>query len=473
MDTRGITTCKGARAVFWPLLLAAAAQAAVYEVGPGKPLARIGDVPWHTLQPGDTVLIHWSPEPYREKWVLCRQGTEAAPITVRGVLNDEFLRPVVDASGAVTPAPLNYWNEERSLLKIGGANTPPDTMPRWIVIENLDLRGARPGRGFTGDDGTSREYSINAASIHIEKGENIVIRNCVLSDSGNGLFIGSSATAPARDVLVEANWIHSNGNEGSIYEHNSYTEALGITFQFNLYGPLREGALGNNLKDRSAGLTVRYNWIESGNRQLDLVDAGAAPLLNDPAYRETFVYGNILVEPAGAGNRQIVHYGGDSGQAARYRKGTLWFYHNTVISTRTDRTTLFRLSTNDERCEAWNNVFFVNGSGTTLSLLDQTGLLNLERNLINPGWVASFVPLTGAVTGANPQVETDGAYFWDFTAQEYQPLPESPMLGAAVELPATLRERHPVLRNYVKHLGAAPRVSTAALGALEPAAAPR
>jgi len=373
--------------VGWLLLWVGAMPGAVYEVGPGRALARIGEVPWHRLEAGDTVLIHWSPEPYREKWVLCRQGTEEAPITVRGVLSEEGLRPVIEASGAVTPAPLNYWNEERSLIKIGGANTPADTMPRWIVVENLDLRGARPGNWFTGDDGTSRQYVSNAAAIHVEKGESIVIRNCVLSGSGNGLFIGSSATAPTRDVVIQGNWIHSNGIEGSILEHNSYTEALGITFEYNRYGPLREGALGNNLKDRSAGLTVRYNWIEGGNRQLDLVESGAAPLLADPGYRETFVYGNVLVEPAGAGNRQIVHYGGDGAQTGRYRQGTLWFYHNTVISTRPDRTTLFRLSTNEERGEAWNNVFFVEAGGPTLSLLAGTGHLNLERNLINPGWV--------------------------------------------------------------------------------------
>jgi hypothetical protein len=453
------------------LAAAGCCAAATYEVGPGRPLHRIADVPWHTLAPGDTVQIHWRAEPYREKWVICRQGVQDSPITVRGVPNESGARPVIDADGAATPAPLNYWNEERSLVKIGGANTPSDTMPRWIVIEGLDLRGARRGRFYTGDDGALHEYATNAAAIHIEKGENIVIRDCILSDSGNGLFIGSPAATPTRDILVEANSIHSNGNDGSIYEHNSYTEALGITFQYNHYGPLRASAQGNNLKDRSAGLVVRYNWIEAGNRQLDLVDAGAAPLRQDPSYGETFVYGNVLVEPAGAGNRQIVHYGGDSGEASNYRKGTLWFYHNTVISTRDDRTTLLRLSTNEERCEAWNNVIFVTAVGSTLSLLDQSGHLNTEKNLVKPGWVESFNAVSGAVTGVNPPLETDAPSFWDFTAGEFQPAADSPMLGAAVELPEALRQRHPVSRNYVKHQAASVRESTQALGALEPAPA--
>ena len=40
----------------------------------------------------------------------------------------------------------------------------------------------------------------------------------------------------------------------------------------------------------------------------------------------------MLIEPDGAGNRQIVHYGGDNGTTAMYRKGTLFFYNNTVVS---------------------------------------------------------------------------------------------------------------------------------------------
>ena len=284
------------------VFLLATAWAAEYEVGPGKSFERIGQAPWASLEPGDTVLIHWRAEPYREKWVVCRQGAEDAPITIRGVPNEDGLLPVIDAGGAVTAQPLNYSNEERSLIKIGGANVPADLMPKHIVIENLDLRGARPGNFFTDDSGAQREYVRNAASIHIEKGEHFTIRNCVLSDSGNGLFTGSLAATPTRNVLVEANHVFGNGIVGSGFEHNSYTEALGITFQFNRYGPLRPGANGNNLKDRSAGLVVRYNWIEGGNRQLDLVETNSPVILEHESYRNTFVYGNVLIEPAGAGN---------------------------------------------------------------------------------------------------------------------------------------------------------------------------
>lgn len=420
---------------------------AVYAVGPGQPQATIADVPWATLAPGDTVLIHWQAQPYREKWVICRQGTGEAPITVRGVAGPEGQLPVIDGRDATTPAGLNFWNEQRGVIKIGGANNPPDTMPRFITIENLEVRSGRPPYSFTGRAGTM-QYVNNAAAIYVEKAENLVIRGCVLRDSGNGLFIGTSNENMTRDVLVEGNYLLDNGNTGSAFEHNSYTAALGIVFQFNRYGPLRAGALGNNLKDRSAGLVARYNWIEGGNRQLDLVDAEDSSILqSEPRYRETQVYGNILIEPDGAGNRQIVHYGGDSGATAQYRKGTLYFYNNTVVSTRTDRTTLFRLSSPDERCDARNNIFYATAGGTTVSLLDVDGVLDLARNWIQPGWRASFGEFRGTVNQNAPPMEGASPGFVDQAAQDFRLRPDSAAINAGGVLPGTVEVR----MQYVKH----------------------
>ncbi len=353
--------CSGVQAVF----------ATTYEVGPGKLYSSIGAVPWASLQPGDTVLIYWRTTPYKEKWVICRQGTATAPITVRGVPGPAGELPIIDGNGATTPSSLNFWSEARGVIKIGGANVPADTMPQYITIEKLDIRSARPPFTFTADDGSTQTYSANASTVYVEKGENITIRGCTLHDSGNGLFVASSDSAVSRNILVEGNFIYDNGNTSSIYEHNNYTAAIGITFQYNRFGPLRAGCLGNNLKDRSAGLVVRHNWIEGGNRQMDLVDGEDSSVIrNDLRYQETHVYGNILIEPDGAGNRQMVHYGGDSGATGSYREGLLHFYNNTLVSTRTDRTTLFRLSTNDERCDFRNNIAYVTASANTLSLLE-------------------------------------------------------------------------------------------------------
>jgi len=69
------------------------------------------------------------------------------------------------------------------------------------------------------------------------------------------------------------------------------------------------------------------------------------------AYHTTFVYGNVLVEHDDDGNSQILHYGGDSGDESIYRKGTLYFYNNTIVSERAGNTTLMHLSTNEEHAD--------------------------------------------------------------------------------------------------------------------------
>ena len=437
-----------------------AAMATTYEVGPGKAYANIGDVPWESLQPGDLVLIYYRSTPYKEKWVICRQGTAAAPIIVRGVPGPAGELPVIDGNGATTRLALDYWSETRGIIKIGGASFPADVMPRYITIENLDIRSARSPYTFTDDAGATQSYSDNASSIFVEKGENITVRNCIIHDSGNGFFVASSDAAVSRDILVEGNYIYDNGNLGSGFEHNNYSAALGITFQYNRFGLLRAGAAGNNLKDRSAGLVVRYNWIEGGNRQLDLVDGADSSIIrNDPRYRESHVYGNILIEPDAAGNRQMVHYGGDSAETANYRKGTLYFYQNTMVSTRTDRTTLFRLSTNDERCDARNNIFYVSAAGATLSLLDTNGVLDLSRNWFKPGWVVSFGSFSGTVNDDGSSVQTSAPGFVNEAAQNYYLGSGSVCINAGGALNPAVLPAHEVLRQYIKHQMSEPRAN--------------
>ena len=447
-------------------LIAARTVAAVYEVGEGRAYTAIGHVPWESLAAGDTVLIYWRSNAYQEKWVICRQGTPTAPITVRGVPGPDGLLPVIEGNGATTRAQLNFWNQERSVLKIGGASVPPDTTPAHIVVEGLDIRSARPPFTYSGPTGATGSYIANAAAIYVEKGTNIVIRGCTLRDCGNGLFVA----AATRNALIEGNYIHSNGNDGSIYEHNSYTAAERIVFQFNRYGPLRTNCLGNALKDRSAGLVVRYNWIEGGNRQLDLVDAeDSLELQQSPLYRATQVYGNVLVEPDNAGNSQIVHYGGDSGDTDIYRKGTLYFFHNTVVSTRSGNTTLFRLSTDDEFCDARDNLFFVTASGNRLALLNDAGRLFLTHNWLKPGYVNSHSGLTGSITNDGSNVTGTDPGFLALARQEFRLNTHSACINAGTNLhPAVLPDHAPAW-HYRRHQQSAPRTNYLApdLGAFE------
>lgn len=426
----------------------------VLDVGPGQPLADPGAVPWESLSPSTLVRIHWRAAPYRSKWVINTVATAAAPLVVLGVPDPATgARPVISGDGAVTRLALDYWNEGRSVVKIGGSNLPTDdVVPAWVHLQGLEIRSGRPGYTFTDDAGNPGAYATNAAAVHAEIGAHVTIEDCVLTDCGNGLFAGAQVS----DLVVRGNHILGNGIEGSIYEHNSYTECLGILFEANRYGPLRPGCGGNNLKDRSAGTVIRYNWIEDGNRQLDLVETDYPALRDDPRYRATFVYGNLLIEDETTGNSQIVHYGGDGGDESFYRKGTLYFYHNTVYSTRPGNTTLLRLSTGDEAADVRNTVVHATAGGAHLAILADAGTVSLRRCWLTAGWRHSHESDPGGTVTAAELVTGDEPGFVDGPAFAFRPADGSPLVGAGGDL-APAAADHRVDRQYREHLGTASR----------------
>jgi parallel beta helix pectate lyase-like protein/type IX secretion system substrate protein len=413
----------------------------VFEVGPSKELATPNDVPWESLSAGDTVKIFYSEDAYKCKWVICRIGTEENPIVVHGVANPQGELPIIDGGNATTRSEINYWNEERSIIKIGGANKPEDTTPEYIIIENLDIRGGRPPAKFTGRNGASA-YDNNTAAIFLEKGKHIIIRNCILRECGNGLFVANGSS----DVVVEYCYIHSNGNVGSIYEHNSYTEADGILFQFNRYGFLGEGCLGNNLKDRSAGLIVRNNWIEGGNRQLDLVDSHADHIKNLDNYEITLVSGNVLIEREGEGNSQIIHFGGDSGIENDYRS-KLYLWNNTIVSTRTNNTTLLRLSSASQTCYSTNNIIFVTANGNKLAMINGNGSLFNNNCFVKPNWVKDHSNGDGIVENIEPYEGNDPGFI-DIDDDNYLLVETSPCVDKGAFM---MQPIEPPRWVYIKH----------------------
>jgi hypothetical protein len=416
----------------------------VYEVGPGREFETPSDVPWENIGPGTLVLIHYRAEPYRDKWVLNYAGTEDAPVVVLGVPEGGLL-PVVSGDGATTRSEINFTGEERSVIKIGTSNVPDNERPSYITVACLDIQNAKPGYTFQNDEGESSEFADNAATITIEMGDHITIENCELHDAGNGLFSAHDTS----DLVVRGNYIHDNGNAGSIYEHNSYTESARITFEFNHYGSLCEGCEGNNLKDRSAGTVIRYNWLEDGNRQLDLVETDYEEIANLPEYRETWVYGNVLVEGEDAGNSQILHYGGDG--EGQYRAGTLYFFYNTLVSNRSGNTTLARLSSNDESMDVRNNVLWANN----LAIVDETGNAALTGNLLPSNWSATHGDLSGEVMD-NQNIEVDDPSFVDAGGQDYRLGPASLALGQTAELLPAMAV-HPVSFSFTPTEGVTPR----------------
>jgi hypothetical protein len=437
---------------------------ALQNVGPGQEYEAPGDVPWENLAPSTLVRIHYRDTPYRAKWVINVTATAEDPVVVLGVAEDGR-RPVISGEDAVTRTQLSYWNDERSVIKIGGSSIPknPDA-PSHIYIQGLDIQSARPGYYFTDDNGDEDQYLANAATVHIETGDAITISDCLLHDAGNGLF----SSPESSNVVIRGNHVYDNGVEGSSLQHNSYTESRGIVFEYNHYGPLRSGCGGNNLKDRSCGTVIRYNWIESGNRQLDLVETDSDTIRDDPSYDVTFVYGNVLIEPDDAGNSQVLHYGGDNNNTGMYRTGTLYFYHNTVVSTRSGNTTLMRLSTVDVSARVFNNILYASAGGSHFAITSGNGQSELESNWLPSGWretheteLAPNATVTdfGNIEGTEPG-------FIDVNDQDFHLTGASPALDAGCELPVDVENYLPEYQ-YIRHrkTEARPDAETSDIGA--------
>jgi parallel beta-helix repeat protein len=440
------------------------------------------------------VNIHWQPTPYHEKIALSASGTASQHIQINGIKGPQGQLPVLDAANA-TSSPNSPMFSYKPIEDLGLIVIFRDQvhgygyLPSFIDINNLQLQGANAGTAYTGYDGDSRTYTDGASGIWMEGASDITIHGCVITNNSNGVFAksgGDPATTTYR-VTLDGNYLYGNGVANNYLYHNSYIEADGAVYQYNRYGPLRAGAPGNALKDRSAGTVIRYNYIQDGGHLLDLVDAqdGAPVLTGAPNYNQTFVYGNTLISDAN-GPTYLIHYGGDDYNYANYRNGTLYFYANTVINQANQsdrwRTNVFQLDTNSQTLDARNNILFntsrTAGSNASLfELLLTDGKANFFANWVSPGWLPSHdvQPFNGSITGTNnfivdpnnnPGFANTAAYDVHLTAGSGA-IDRGGVLAAAAA-------SYPVTQEYVYHQSDAARpVNGAApdLGAFEAGAA--
>lgn len=402
-----------------------------YQVGSGAgQLASLAQVPWDQLTAGDTVRIFYSATPYRGHILIAAQGTASAPVRVCGVKGPNGERPIIDGQNAVARPGLSYTSagyghiqESRAIVMIDRLGSQDWTAhPSYVQVDGLEIRGAKPGNTFTNSTGAVQAYESFGACIWVDRGHHVTIADNVVHDCTNGIFSKSTDDgdfAVTKDLRIAGNSIYGNGVSGDDHEHNSYVQSVGVVYEFNHYGPLRSGALGGALKDRSVGTVIRFNRIEEGSRALDLVEAEDYPVTAtaDPAYRSTFVYGNQIVKSGDTGS--LIHYGGDHFGSTPgsmwgepiFRKGTLYFFNNTVHATGSNAA-IFQISTTEETVEAWNNVFVfadtVGDAKLRLGWQDvntqywtPNGIVHLGRNWINSRWVDTDVnhPLQGSVTG--------------------------------------------------------------------------
>ncbi len=477
-----------------------------YQVGPNPgQLPSIADVPWESLQAGDTVRFFHRAEPYVGKFILAAQGTQAAPVRVCGVKGPNGERPVILGAGAATRAKLantmggqgsqaQPYNESRGVVFISRnwATEPWQSYPRHLRIDGLRIQGAHPRHAFHDSFGARRNYMEFGACIWLDRGHDISIVDNEITDCSQGLYSRSSDDGDysvTKNLRIAGNIFTDNGIVGGQGMHSAYTASDGVVYEYNRFGPLRAGATGNSIKDRSVGTVVRYNRIEDGARAIDLVEAEDFPnyALSKPAYRSTFVYGNQIVKDGRKGS--TIHYGGDhngSTPGATWgedfnRKGTLYFFNNTVRLTGDGYAVLFQLSTTQEKAEVWNNVFVFDPAIPHPRMRSATdvgaawtsgGIVNLGRNWIDARWsdggpwhtVPGQLNGTGnLITGTTPPVDIDS----------FVPLAGGPAVDGATPAPGSAAAAvapHPVAWQLNGGLRPMPRtVSGAApdLGAVE------
>ncbi|MCX7098438.1 MAG: hypothetical protein NTV43_11115 [Methylococcales bacterium] len=433
------------------------ATAATLEVGTGLPYPTLSDVDWNNLQPGDVVRVHWRAEPYADKILLSASGTVAEPIKLCGVpggpnVGDKLL-PTITGENASTRPDLAFQNDNpRSYNAEGVFVLEPlglitiqhkdwGVKPSNIIIEGLHLTGTNQFTTFTGANGNTAHHDGFAACIRLQKGDNITIRGNEIENCGHAVFANSRdyESQTSRNLLIESNYVHGNGAVDvpgaathSESVHAMYIQTIGMTAQFNYFGPNRDGSIGGMFKDRSVGSVVRYNWFSQGARILDFVEPQSYDTSFMPAawdayvaaysaadmpprsevvkaykqFQKTYVYGNFISNNLniGQGAYAPIHFGGDEGgdNNLRVRQGKLYFFNNTV-STHADskpfqRTTIFDmgygslLTTPTTKIEAFNNIFLLQSKDANSPRPDyylarhDFENINLGKNWISGDW---------------------------------------------------------------------------------------
>jgi len=408
-----------------------------YHVGPGQRYTTIGSVPWYNLQAGDTVYIHYKSTPYYEKFLISGRGTAAQWIRVLGVPGPNGELPVISGNNATTSTNMHWrWPaasgsnsiQPSGIIQIAYRSDNGSPKPGYIEIANLQVQDAHSAYRYTAENGTSANYGDFAACIYARSSEHILVHNNVLTNCGLGFFnwTGSSDAELQVDTVLRANYFYNNGISNQYFEHASYTESDGVIIEHNRYGPMRPGALGSQIKDRSAGTIIRYNYVEQpAGWMLDLVEAeNSAPTIpSRPYYMQTFVYGNVLLNTApGTTSALAVHWNGDHGSGGRADiGGKLFFYNNTFVMVRNQsdiwKFPLFHVHQGGFACPAsvpgvidarnniWVNLPRTPGAPTGEMFLAGCGIENfhLGNNWISPGWTYAFSagsPYRGITTGA-------------------------------------------------------------------------
>lgn len=336
------------QAVYPSRTACAAGEGKTFDVGDGKTYATPAAVPWLTLLPCDIVNIHYRATPYNNIIYLASRGRNNKWITIQGVAGPNGELPILDGTNAVMPKNTGGIADlDASGMIIvstpssSTVNRSSNYKPGYLHITGLKIRNARPPQKVTNMAGSTGSWGEFSAGVYIRGAEKVAITKCDIGDNGLGVFANSTGGEwlQTRNLLIARNHFHGNGNVGSFSEHNSYTEGIGTIYEYNYFAPPVNGSNGDNIKERSAGVIFRYNYIEGGADLIAMRDPESnvdhesvqVDTHGEKLVANAFVYSNILV------TRQYVqgiigHGDGGMGTNKQPREGNLFFYNNRVAS---------------------------------------------------------------------------------------------------------------------------------------------
>jgi len=463
-------------------------EGVTYEVGPGKTYASPKNVPWLKVKGCDQVLIYYRTTPYNDIIFFSSRGDENKWIVIKGVPGPNGEKPIMSGENAVMPATTgaNQWSDSAGMFTVFRATTATNVSiknnlkPGYLQIDGFKIINSNPDFKVTNLSGQTGNWGSFSSGIYVAGADFVAITNNEITNNGLGIFVNSTngEDIQSRGIYIAKNYVYKNSNVGSFSEHNSYTEAIGTVYESNYFGPIKDGSNGDNIKDRSAGVIFRYNYIEGGADQIALRDPESnrdyemaqVDVFGQKLVTKVFIYSNIFVTKWYV--QGVIGFGdGTMSTNGQVREGHMYFYNNRVI-TKVDNESFWQNNAYfDEQgvsvfdmvnfrspatVVARNNLFHsssrtINATPAPIAIFKYQGLADFQSNWINSrfqnysspfadGGLSTGTPFNGSGLGGLAPSTAD-AGFMNLSAGDYRLKSTSPYYSLKAALPSDVTNR--------------------------------
>ena len=266
-------------------------------------IAGLSKINWSLIKPGDEIILKGSEGTYKESFNITVQGSESAPITIRGADGES---PVIE--GPVVISGSSYVEiKGLTVTKSPYAGVIISNGSHHITVRNCTVYGNALGI-WIGD---------NAGM------QNVITNNTVYNNSTHGIAVDRVNCAAGKETVISGNKVYGNGHHG-IEIYASYYIIEGNEVFEN--GAASQGTSGIHIY--SAGPQentgdyniIRYN-ISYRNKESNGPDGNGIQLDQWCDYNQ--VYYNICFENDGAG-------------ISVYDSANSLIYNNTLIGNMVD-----------------------------------------------------------------------------------------------------------------------------------------